>query len=54
MNFYNLAVVFAPTLIKSAQITDSITRMMEDQKYVNIGMQILIEEYEYIFNVCKG
>jgi hypothetical protein len=50
MSYSNLAVVFAPTLIRPVE--ENLTRMMTDAKVVNIGMIMLMEECEYLFNVC--
>jgi hypothetical protein len=50
MSFSNLAVVFAPTMIRPME--ENLTRMMTDAKLVSIGMIMLMEEYEYLFDVC--
>lgn len=50
MNFLNLSIVFAPTMVRPQG--DDLMKMMENQKQTGAAMHTLIEDYEFIF-VCK-
>lgn len=51
MSVFNLGVVFGPTLLKATE--DSLAAVLEI-KFNNLVIEILIENYELIFNNPPG